>query len=63
MESHTGSEEEFDPAEENLCKHIEEEKKGWVCSAFEWITMADPACIDWKQQILRNVDKSWIHYR
>uniref|UniRef100_A0A3B4H2V0 Kinesin family member 6 n=1 Tax=Pundamilia nyererei TaxID=303518 RepID=A0A3B4H2V0_9CICH len=29
MESHTGSEEEFDPAEENLCKHIEEEKKGY----------------------------------
>lgn len=34
MESHTGSEEEFDPAEENFCKYIEEEKKGWVCSAF-----------------------------
>ncbi|XP_063353827.1 kinesin-like protein KIF6 [Pelmatolapia mariae] len=29
MENHTGSEEEFDPAEENLCKHIEEEKKGY----------------------------------
>uniref|UniRef100_I3KU30 Kinesin family member 6 n=1 Tax=Oreochromis niloticus TaxID=8128 RepID=I3KU30_ORENI len=29
MENHTGSEEEFDPVEENLCKHIEEEKKGY----------------------------------